>query len=110
MKLLKVDDITGKEKLARAVMTSNYKELLSEGIRLKKEYIPKLKELGITNVYVNDNESDPVALAILKDEVNIKCKEKVQQIISREKEGSGKIDIEFYNHDDFERIIDKLLS
>ena len=32
------------------------------------------------------------------------------QIISREKEGSGKIDIEFYNHDDFERIIDKLLS
>ena len=83
MKLLKVDDITGKEKLARAVMTSNYKELLSEGIRLKKEYIPKLKELGITNVYVNDNESDPVALAILKDEVNIKCKEKVQQIISK---------------------------
>lgn len=83
MKLLKVDDITGKEKLARAVMTSNYKELLSEGIRLKKEYIPKLKELGITNVYVNDNESDPVALAILKDEVNIKCKEKVQHIISK---------------------------
>lgn len=32
------------------------------------------------------------------------------QITSREKEGSGKIDIEFYNHDDFERIIEKLLS
>ena len=32
------------------------------------------------------------------------------QITSREKEGSGKIDIEFYSHDDFERIIEKLLS
>ena len=32
------------------------------------------------------------------------------QITSRDKEGSGKIDIEFYSHDDFERIIEKLLS
>ena len=32
------------------------------------------------------------------------------QITSRGEEGSGKIDIEFYSHDDFERIIEKLLS
>ena len=32
------------------------------------------------------------------------------QIISKETEGSGKIDIEFYSHDDFERIVEKLLS
>ena len=32
------------------------------------------------------------------------------QITSRETEGSGKIDIEFYSHDDFERIVEKLLS
>ena len=31
-------------------------------------------------------------------------------ITSRGEEGSGKIDIEFYSHDDFERIIEKLLS
>ena len=31
------------------------------------------------------------------------------QITSRETEGSGKIDIEFYSHDDFERIVEKLL-
>lgn len=83
MKLLKLEEIKGTEVLARAIMTSNYKELLSEGTRLKKEYIPKLKELGITEVYVNDIETDPVALAILKDEVNIMYKQKVQQIISK---------------------------
>ena len=31
-------------------------------------------------------------------------------ITSRGEEGSGKIDIEFYSHDDFERIIEKLLN
>ena len=52
MKLIKVDNITGSEILARAIVTSNYNELLSEGTRLKKEYITKLLELVITKVYI----------------------------------------------------------
>lgn len=32
------------------------------------------------------------------------------QIVSHETEGSGKIDIEFYSHDDFERIVEKLMK
>ena len=32
------------------------------------------------------------------------------QIVPREKEGTGKIDIEFYSHDDFEKIVEKLLA
>ena len=50
--LISIDKIKGTEVLARPIMTNNYKELLSEGTRLKKDYIPKLRELGITNVYV----------------------------------------------------------
>lgn len=83
MKLIKIEDITGTEVLARAILTNNYKELLSEGTKLKKDYVPKLRELGITSVYIKENVADPVALAILKEEVNIICKEKVQQIISK---------------------------
>lgn len=83
MKLLKLEQITGEEQLARAIMTDDYKELLSEGSKLKKEYIVKLKELGITEVYVKDKVSDPEALVILKDEVNKTCKQKVQNIISK---------------------------
>ena len=83
MKLIKVDNITGSEILARAIVTSNYNELLSEGTRLKKEYIPKLLELGITKVYIQENETNLERLEILKEEVNIMCKEKVQQIISK---------------------------
>ena len=83
MKLLKLEQITGEEELARAIMTDDYKELLSEGARLKKEYIPKLRELGITEVYIKDKVSDPKALVILKEEVNKSCKQKVQNIISK---------------------------
>ena len=83
MKLLKLENITGEEELARAIMTDDYKELLSEGARLKKEYVPKLKELGITEVYVKDKVSDPKTLVILKEEVNKTCKQKVQNIISK---------------------------
>ena len=83
MKLIKVDDITGTEILARAIVTTNYNELLSEGTRLKKDYITKLLELGITKVYIKENETNFERLAILKEEVNIMCKEKVQQIISK---------------------------
>jgi len=83
MKLLKLEQITGEEELARAIMTDDYKELLSEGARLKKEYISKLRELGITEVYVKDRVSDPKSLVILKEEVNKTCKQKVQNIISK---------------------------
>ena len=83
MKLLKLEQVTGEEELARAIMTDDYKELLSEGARLKKEYISKLRELGVTEVYVKDKVSDPKALVILKEEVNKTCKQKVQSIISK---------------------------
>lgn len=83
MKLLKLEQITGEEELARSIMTDDYKELLSEGTRIKKEYIPKLKELGVTEVYIKDSVSDPEELVILKEEVNQTCREKVQNIISR---------------------------
>ena len=81
MKLLKLENITGEEELARAIMTDDYKELLSEGARLKKEYVPKLKELGITEVYVKDKVSDPKTLVILKEEVNNCVKELSNEIM-----------------------------
>lgn len=83
MERISVDSIKGTEVLARPIMTGNYNELLSEGTVLKKQYVPKLKELGIKSVYIKSEKMNPVALAILKDEVNIRCKEKVEQIISR---------------------------
>lgn len=83
MKLLKLDEITGEEILARAIMTDDYQELISEGGKIKKEYIPKLQELGITEVFVKDEQINTESIVMLKKEVKSKCKEKVQEIISK---------------------------
>ena len=47
MKLCKVNDLTGKEILAKDIITPEYKILLSAGTILKQDYIQKLQELDI---------------------------------------------------------------
>jgi len=83
MKLLKLDQITGSEILARPILTTDYKELLSEGTRVRLKLIPKLRELGITEVFVKDNELDAQTRLILKSDINKRCKEKVREVISK---------------------------
>lgn len=83
MKLLKLDQITGNEILAKSILTSDYQELLTEGTQLKLGYLSKLSDMGITEVFVKDNEVETQSKEILKKEVNQKCKEKVRDIISK---------------------------
>ena len=54
MRLCRVDDLTGTEILAKDAMAQGYKILLSAGTPLKPEYIEKLKELNVRNVYIKD--------------------------------------------------------
>ena len=55
MKVCKIGELHGGEILAKAVMTPEYKVLLSDGTVLKKEYIEKLEELGILEVCIRKN-------------------------------------------------------
>lgn len=90
MKLIKLDEITGEEILARAILTDGYKELLSEGSKLKKDYIPKLLDMGITEVYIQDDKVKAQDIVILREEVTQKCREQVRSVISKH----------IYDHDD----------
>jgi len=83
MKLVKVDQLKGNEILAKAVLTPQYNELIADGTVLKLSHIPKLNAFGITEVYIKDNELDAQTQLILKEDINKKCKAKVQEIISR---------------------------
>ena len=83
MKLCKVDQLIGKEILARDVFTTEYKILLSEGTVLKYEYIQKLKELNIRQVYIKEKELDTKTVMILKEDVEKTFKSKVKSILER---------------------------
>lgn len=83
MKLCKVSDIVGNEKLARPIMTSNYQELLAAGTILKPEYIQKIKQLGIVEIYIQDEKLKPEQVEILRDEVKDEFKTKVKSVMER---------------------------
>jgi HD-GYP domain-containing protein (c-di-GMP phosphodiesterase class II) len=83
MRLCKVEDLTGKEILAKDVITPDYQILLSVGTQLKQDYILKLRELDIKNVYVRENEPDTKTVVILREEVEETVKSKVKGILEK---------------------------
>jgi len=83
MRLCKVEDLTGTEILAKDAMTLEYKILLSAGTPLKPEYIEKLKELNVREVYVRENAPDTKEVVILKEEVEESFRSKVKNILEK---------------------------
>lgn len=83
MKLVAVDLLKGNEILGRAVMTRNYNELLAVGTILKPDYIEKLKELDIKEVYIKCDEKYYKKVDILKKEVEDTIKLQVKNIIEK---------------------------
>lgn len=83
MKRCKVDDLTGTEILAKDVFTPEYQVLLSVGMPLKHEYIEKLRELDIKEVYIEDDEPHTKTVVILREEVEASLKFKVKSILEK---------------------------
>ena len=69
--------------MARDVFTPEYQVLLSVGMQLKQEYIEKLKELDIKEVYVEDNEEHSKTVVILREEIKASLKFKVKSILEK---------------------------
>ena len=83
MKLCKVNDLTGKEILAKDIITPEYKILLSAGTILKQDYIQKLQELDIKDVYIKEDQPDAKTVIILREEVGEKIRFKVKNILEK---------------------------
>lgn len=82
MKICEIGNLSGGEILARAVMTMDYQVLLSEGTILRKEYIEKLSELGIREVYIKEKVNTE-EVVLLRNEVEEDFKNKVKTIIEK---------------------------
>lgn len=84
MRLCKIEDLKGGEILARAIMTPEFRVLLYEETELRQEYIEKIKELGITEVYVKEQEQAHIQeVVLLKSEVEDTFREKVKTILEK---------------------------
>ena len=83
IRLVEINNVKDGDILARAIVTDEYNELLPKGTVLKTDYIKKLEELDIKEVYIEGEGITEQDAAILKEEVKEKCREQVQTIISK---------------------------
>lgn len=83
MVLKKLDTLTGNEILARDILTQDYQIILPEGVGLRKEYIERLKELGVKEVYIREERIKSNEIVILKTEIKDSVKETVKDILER---------------------------
>lgn len=88
MKLTKIDELKGNEKLAKHILTESGIELMAKGSILKKEYIERLKELQIDYVFIDDTVYIDIDFSketpgIIKDKVKRESKELVKNVMER---------------------------
>lgn len=84
MRRIQTEHIKGRELLAKDIHGANGVVLISEGTILKKEYIEKLLELKITDVFVEDEISmDIQAQDITEEKISEQCTEKLKDTLER---------------------------
>lgn len=99
----KVDKLKGNEKLARVVTTMDYQIVLPEGAIIRVDYIDKLKELGIKEVCIYEQEEININ-QILKSDIENSIKEKVQEILEKHTYRQNK------NLEELSRTADSIIS
>lgn len=90
MRRIKTEQIRGSEILAKDVHAGSGVVLISEGTILKKEYIDKLLELRITDVFVEDEISVDIQVQdITEEKISEQCAEKLKDTLERFSFSSG---------------------
>ncbi len=84
MKKCNVNDLKGNEILAKPVLTPDVRILLSENTVIRPEYIKKIQEFGIMEVYIKDNEQGHLQeVSILKSDVENTFRNRVKHILEK---------------------------
>ena len=80
----KIDELVGNETLSKPLMTLDYQIILPEGAQLRPDYIDRLRDLGVTDVWVLDEDYEVTdALEVLRDNVLSSVNQKVKDILER---------------------------
>lgn len=84
MKIVNIERLKGGEILASPVLTDDYQVLIGKGTIIKESYIDKFREMGISEVSIEDIGSIEVEpKIILRKEVKNDCLMKVKDILER---------------------------
>jgi len=79
----KIHELEGGEILAREITTWDYQVVLPEGAVIRKEYVNRLSDLGIKEVYIKETDGEADEIVILKSDIGESVREKVKKILER---------------------------
>ena len=82
MRRLEIEDILGDEVLAKDLILGSDMTLMVKGTKVRREYVERLKYLGVEYIYVEDkyNYIEPVD-AITEQKIKEQCQEQVREAI-----------------------------
>jgi len=87
---IKTEQIRGHEILAKDIYSDGGVVLISEGTILKKDYVEKLLELKITDVFVEDEISKEIQIQdITEEKIREQCSGKLEETLERLSFASG---------------------
>lgn len=90
MRRIRTEQIKGREILAKDIYSTSGVVLISKGTILKKEYVEKLLELKITDVFVEDEISRDIHVQdITEEKISEQCTEKLKDTLERFSYASG---------------------
>jgi len=78
-----VESIKDGDILAKDLFSSSGVVLMSEGTRLKKEYVPRLLDLGVGQVYIREGIKENISGSVIEEEVKAQCGEMVRCTIEK---------------------------
>ena len=82
MRIISLDTVTGKERLAKDILYNSNYILMTAGTVVKKEYVKKLKELNIEYIYVEDEIGKGIDLTgNLELQIQEQCQGAVRDIL-----------------------------
>lgn len=82
VRIISLDLIKGNELLAKDIINYNDMVLMTIGTTVKKEYVNRLKDLGINYIYIEDEIGKGVNLtSSLEMQIKEQCQEAVKEII-----------------------------
>jgi HD-GYP domain-containing protein (c-di-GMP phosphodiesterase class II) len=84
VKLRKLTEVKEGELLARSVFDSDYSVLLADSTVLSADYIEKLEQLGVTEVYIHDEDyRNDEEITLMKEEIVEFFHDKVKSVMEK---------------------------
>lgn len=82
MRIISVSKLKGDELLAKTIFDSENRVLLAAGCKIRTNYIPRMLELGICSVYVQDEISDDIVIEdFISEQTRQRSRKEVKKLL-----------------------------